>query len=181
MVILLYGLSSSGKSTIALELEKKFRRAGQRMVTILDGDILRQGLCSNLGFSREDRKENLRRVTECAKLLSREGVVTIMAMIAPYQEDREMARQICGEAPFIDVYIDCPLRVCKERDVKGLYKEAKKGKLTGLTGVDDPFEEPPSSSPRVDSSKDTPSNCAQKLFAEHLLIPLMDWKHGKKA
>jgi adenylylsulfate kinase len=137
MVIFLYGLSGAGKSTLAVKLQKLIPNS-----FILDGDIVREGLCSDLGFSKEDRSENLRRVIHCARLLSKAGVTAIAALIAPYEEDRRMVERICHDVLFIDVFVSCPLDVCEERDVKGLYKKARAKEIANFTGVSDPFETP---------------------------------------
>lgn len=139
MVFLLFGLSGSGKSTIAnilvQEIEDSF---------VLDGDVLREGLCSDLGFSAADRRENLRRTMHCARILSLSGKTAIVAMIAPYERDRTLARQICHDVEYVDVFVDTPLEVCEQRDVKGLYKKARAGAIRNFTGLDDPFERPSS-------------------------------------
>jgi len=140
----LTGLPSSGKTTIAIALE--YALVQQRIVaTRLDGDNIRHGLNKNLGFSREDRAENIRRIGEVAKLFTEAGCVAITAFISPYIEDRAIARRIHKEAglPFFEVFVDTPLVVCEKRDVRGLYKKARAGELRGFTGVDDPYEIPP--------------------------------------
>lgn len=140
-IIWLTGLSGSGKSTIATELERiLFSRNYQ--VMILDGDIVRHGLNADLGFSLEDRKENIRRIGEAAKLLMEAGIITIAAFISPYNSDRDRIREIVPIGDFIETYIECPLEECERRDPKGLYKKARAGIIKNFTGIDDPFEKP---------------------------------------
>src|SRR5204862_4165231 len=140
-VVWLTGLSGAGKSTIAAALEKElFQRAMHTYV--LDGDNLRHGLNSNLGFSPEDRAENIRRVGEVAKLMADAGTVVITSFISPYRVDRARARAIALQAgaEFVEIFVDAPLSVCEQRDPKGLYRKALSGKLHGLTGIDAPYE-----------------------------------------
>jgi adenylylsulfate kinase len=133
------GLSGAGKSTLAEALAQHFKARGRR-VEILDGDAVRTHLSKGLGFSREDRDTNIKRIAFVGSLLTRNGVVCISAAIAPYREARAWARQEIGN--FVEVYIKCPLEVCRQRDVKGLYKLVDEGKIQHFTGVDDPYEEP---------------------------------------
>ena len=135
------GLSGSGKSTVALEAERHLTKAGV-MAYVLDGDNIRQGLNSNLGFSPEDRTENIRRIGEVAKLFNDAGVVVLTAFISPYREDRDRVRDILPEGEFIETLVDCPLEVCEERDVKGLYKKARAGEIPEFTGISAPYEAP---------------------------------------
>jgi adenylyl-sulfate kinase len=142
-VVWLTGLSGSGKSTLSRGLEcELFHRSLQAMV--LDGDNLRHGLNSNLGFSPEDRSENIRRAAEVGALLASAGHVAIIALISPYREDRRAARDICRRigCTFIEVFVDAPLAVCEERDPKHLYRKARAGELRGFTGIDAPYETP---------------------------------------
>ena len=141
-VIWLTGLSGSGKSTISVELKGMFDSAGKPAV-ILDGDNIRKGLCSDLGFSHKDRTENIRRIAEVAKLFKDTGVNVIVAFISPYREDRARAREIIG-AGFVEVFVECPVKICKERDPKGLYKKALAGEIKDFTGVSAPYENPDS-------------------------------------
>jgi len=140
-VLWLTGLSGSGKSTIAQHLERKLYNEGF-FAQVLDGDNIRSGLNSNLSFSPEDRTENIRRISEIAKLYLQSGVVTINSFISPTLEIRQMAKDIVGAEDFIEVYINTPLEVCEARDVKGLYKKARKGEIKGFTGIDAPYEAP---------------------------------------
>jgi len=141
----LTGLSGSGKSTIASAVESKLVTAG-RAAYVLDGDNLRHGINSDLGFSKEDRAENVRRVGEIAFLLSDAGLVALVPVISPYQSDRDQVRRRHDNAglPFVEVFVDAPIDVCEARDPKGLYRRARAGEIAGMTGVDDPYEEPPS-------------------------------------
>lgn len=135
------GLSGSGKSTLTVELEKKLYERRLRTYR-LDGDNVRHGLNKNLGFSAEDRTENIRRIGEVSKLMVDAGLVTLTAFISPYKEDREQVRELLGDQEFIEVYVKCSLEECENRDPKGLYKKARAGEIKGFTGIDDPYEEP---------------------------------------
>lgn len=139
----LTGLSSSGKSTTAYTIEHELIRRGY-IAYVLDGDNVRFGLNKNLGFSEEDRAENIRRVSEVAKLFADAGIITITSFISPYHADRDLARKLHkdGGLPFVEIFMDTPIDVCEQRDPKGLYKKARKGEITGFTGVDDPYEPP---------------------------------------
>ncbi len=134
------GLSGSGKTTIANLLVKELRRRGSRL-EVLDGDIVRENLSKGLGFSKEDRDENIRRIGYVADLLSRNGVVVLASVISPYREIRDEVRELHGDR-FFEVYVSTPVDVCSQRDVKGLYAKQRAGELKGLTGVDDPYEPP---------------------------------------
>ena len=139
------GLSASGKSTIAVALEQVLIQQGKHAYC-LDGDNIRHGLNKNLGFSAEDRTENIRRIGEVAKLFSDAGIITITSFISPYLADRNLVRTLheASDIPFIEVYVDAPLDVAEERDPKGLYKKARAGEIKGFTGIDDPYEAPES-------------------------------------
>lgn len=141
VVVWMIGLSGSGKSTLAKALEQELHEKGH-LTQLLDGDNLRTGINNNLGFSEEDRIENIRRASETAKLFLQCGVVTICSFISPTQDIRDMARKIIGEKDFFEVYINCPFEVCEQRDVKGLYKKARNGEIKNFTGLDAPFEAP---------------------------------------
>jgi len=140
-VLWLTGLSGSGKSTIAEALERKLHNSGY-FAQVLDGDNIRSGINSNLGFSLEDRQENIRRIAEIAKLYLNSGIITLNSFISPTKEIRNFAKQIIGAEHFIEVYINAPIEVCEQRDVKGLYKKARKGIIKGFTGIDSPYEPP---------------------------------------
>jgi bifunctional enzyme CysN/CysC len=145
MTVWLTGLSGSGKSTVAAELERRLVASG-RPAYLLDGDNLRHGLNAGLGFSAEDRAENVRRVAEVAKLLADAGVVAIVSLVSPYHADRERARTLHSESglPFAEIFVDTPLQVCEARDPKGMYAKARAGEIKNFTGVDDPYEAPES-------------------------------------
>ncbi|MDF1865595.1 MAG: adenylyl-sulfate kinase [Saprospiraceae bacterium] len=137
----LTGLSGSGKSTIAQGLERKLFNEGF-FVQVLDGDNIRTGINNNLGFSLDDREENIRRISEVAKLYLNSGIITVCSFISPTIEIRSFAKKIIGEDDFAEVYINAPIEVCETRDVKGLYKKARKGEIKGFTGIDSPYEAP---------------------------------------
>jgi len=141
IVLWFVGLSGSGKSTIARALEKHLYEQG-KLVKVLDGDNIRIGLNNNLSFSADDRKENIRRIAEVAKLFLDTGIITICSFISPTEESRAIARNIIGDQDFKLIYINTPLEECEKRDVKGLYKKARNGEIKGFTGIDDPFESP---------------------------------------
>ncbi len=157
------GLSGAGKSTLAEIIEQRLKDRG-RNVEVLDGDVVRTHLSKGLGFSKEDRDVNIKRIAFVCKLLTRNGVASISAAIAPYREAREWARQEIGN--FIEVYVRCPLEVCRQRDVKGLYKLVDEGKIKNFTGVDDPYEEPESPEVVVETDKESIEESVQKIFAK---------------
>ena len=135
------GLSGSGKSTVAIALERELQRRGL-LCRILDGDNIRSGINSNLGFSAEDRRENIRRIAEVGRLFVDTGIITIAAFISPTEEVRQMAQQIIGPDDFKEIYISTPLEECERRDVKGLYARARRGEVKNFTGISAPFEAP---------------------------------------
>lgn len=139
IAIWLTGLISAGKSTLGDRLLSRLRAAG-RKVEILDGDMVRQTLCKDLGFTKEDRDENIRRIVFVAELLTRNGIVVIVSVISPYRAVRDQVRSRIPE--FMEVYVNAPLEICERRDVKGLYRRARAGELRGVTGIDDPYEPP---------------------------------------
>jgi adenylylsulfate kinase len=140
-VIWMTGLSGAGKTTLARNIEMELNKRGF-LTQILDGDNVRNGINNNLGFSPEDRYENIRRIAECSKLFINTGIICINSFISPTKDIREMAKDIIGSADFIEVYINAPLEVCEQRDVKGLYKKAREGKIKEFTGIDAPYEAP---------------------------------------
>ena len=152
VTIWLTGLSGSGKSTIAVELEHALIE-NRHQAYILDGDNIRHGLNKNLGFSPEDRTENIRRIGEVAKLFTEAGIITITAFISPYREDRDAVRRLLNDGEFIEVHVKCPLDVCEKRDTKGLYKKARAGEVKDFTGISAPYEEPLNPELTIDSSK----------------------------
>lgn len=141
-VVWLTGLSGSGKSTIAQALERELHNRGY-FAQVLDGDNIRSGINSNLGFSPEDRMENIRRIAEISKLYLNSGIITINSFVSPTISIRAKAKEIIGSDDFIEVFINTPLEVCEARDVKGLYKKARRGEIKGFTGIDAPYEAPP--------------------------------------
>ncbi|MBU3853565.1 MAG: adenylyl-sulfate kinase [Candidatus Paraprevotella stercoravium] len=152
MMIWFTGLSGSGKSTIALSLERELDKRGI-LCRILDGDNIRSGINRNLGFSEEDRVENIRRIAEVGKLFVDTGIVTIAAFISPTNQLREMAAEIIGKDDFREIYVSTPLSVCEQRDVKGLYARARRGEIKDFTGVSAPFEAPEHPALSLDTSK----------------------------
>jgi len=156
------GLSGAGKSTLSEAIERRLRAIG-RNVEILDGDVVRTHLSKGLGFSREDRDTNIKRIAFVCNLLTRNGVICISAAIAPYREAREWARQEIGN--FVEIYVKCPIDVCRQRDVKGLYKLVDEGKIKNFTGVDDPYEEPEHPELVVETSNETIEESVDRIFA----------------
>lgn len=135
------GYSGAGKSTLSVAVEKELHKRGIRTY-VLDGDNVRHGLNNNLGFSPEDRTENIRRIGEVSKLFCDAGVMTLTAFISPYREDRDMVRSIMADGEFVEIYVKCSLAQCEKRDPKGLYKKARNGEIKGFTGIDAPYEAP---------------------------------------
>jgi adenylyl-sulfate kinase len=166
-VIWLTGLSGSGKSTVAGLLEKELHSLGLN-VYILDGDNVRLGLNKDLGFTDDDRKENIRRIAEVAKLMSDSGTITITAFISPFREERDRAKEIIGEDNFIEVFVDAPLSVCESRDPKGLYRKARAGEIPMFTGIDSPYEPPLDPALVVDTTDYSPESNA-KGICEYLI------------
>jgi adenylylsulfate kinase len=162
-VIWLTGLSGSGKSTIALQLEQQLWQAGF-VARLIDGDNLRAGLNSDLGFSPTDRAENIRRAAEVACLFLHSGIITINSLISPTHELRAMAKAIVGPADFIEVFVDTPLHICEARDVKGLYKKARAGEIPAFTGISDPYEVPEAPDIRVQTENTSVDEGVQQLM-----------------
>lgn len=160
-IIWLCGLSGSGKSTIAKNLEAKLFAQGKK-VFVLDGDNIRKGLSSDLGFSAKDRSENIRRVAEVAKLFAQAGFIVIVAFISPYDKDRQIARSIVGNF-FYGVYLKAAVEICKMRDPKGLYKKAEKGEIKNFTGVSDMFEEPRDFDLTIDTVNDNVNYSIERI------------------
>jgi adenylylsulfate kinase len=150
-VIWFTGLSGSGKTTVSSAVEKKLFEMGH-FTQLLDGDIIRSGINNNLGFSEEDRTENIRRIAEVSKLIMNCGVVVLCAFISPTDEIRRMAKEIIGADDFIEIFVDTPIEVCEQRDVKGLYQKARKGLIKDFTGVNAPFEKPQDADLVIDTS-----------------------------
>ena len=155
------GLPCSGKSAVADRVAEMLKERGLK-VERLDGDIVRQSLTRDLGFSKKDRNENIRRITFVAKLLTRNGVVVLTSFISPYRKVRAYARQEIGN--FIEIFVRCPLEVCIERDVKGMYKKAIKGEIKEFTGISDPYEEPLNPELILDTDKETLEESASKVI-----------------
>ena len=166
-VIWFTGLSGSGKSTVANATEKVLHDMGLQTY-ILDGDNVRMGLNKDLGFSHEDRTENIRRITEVANLFADSGSIILTAFISPYKDDRDNAREIIGNEDFIEVFVSADLSVCEERDPKGLYKKARAGEIKGFTGIDAPYEEPINPELVVETDKNDIEACAQ-IVIEYLV------------
>jgi adenylylsulfate kinase len=162
------GLPSSGKSTTAFALEHALIGRGQ-LAYVLDGDNVRHGLNKNLGFSAEDRSENIRRIGEVAKLFAEAGLIAMTAFISPYREDRDRARALHAAAgiPFVEIFVDTPILLCEQRDPKGLYAKARRGELKGFTGVDDPYE-PPLKPEMVLKTADQPADRLAVAILSHL-------------
>lgn len=155
------GLPCSGKTAVADRVAEMLRKKGLK-VERLDGDIVRQGLTRDLGYSKKDRDENIRRVTFVAKLLTRNGVAVLTSFISPYREIRDHARQEIGN--FVEVYVKCPLEVCMKRDAKGMYQKAIRGEIKEFTGISDPYEEPLNPEAVLETDKETVADCASKVI-----------------
>lgn len=156
------GLSGAGKTTLNQAVEQILRSQGYR-VEVLDGDIVRQNLTKGLGYSKEDRDENIRRIGFVAHLLTRNGVIVLVSAISPYAEIRQEIRQRIGD--FVEVYVNAPLEVCEQRDVKGLYKKARAGLIKQFTGIDDPYEAPPNPDIECHTDKETIEDSVSKILA----------------
>jgi adenylyl-sulfate kinase len=164
LVLWLTGLSGAGKTTVATELERQLFAAGKHTY-LLDGDILRHGLCSDLNFSAESRRENIRRAGEVAALFADAGVIVIAAFISPFRADRERVRQCLPPGRFIEIYVNAPLDVCEKRDVKGLYAKARSGQLKEFTGVSAPYESPEEPEIEIRTDQMTPSQAVANILA----------------
>ncbi len=157
------GLSGSGKSTLAHAVEDKLHAMGARTF-VLDGDNVRHGLCSDLGFSDDDRTENIRRIGELAKLFLEAGIVVLTAFISPFRQDRELARSVVPHGDFYEIFCDSPLEVCESRDVKGLYAKARAGVIPQFTGISSPYEEPTAPEAHVDTGTQELEACADQII-----------------
>ena len=171
------GLSGSGKSTMSNLLETELHASGYKTYA-LDGDNIRQGLCNDLAFTEEDRIENIRRIGEVAKLFLDSGMVVLSSFVSPFAKDRETVRTLVGEENFIEVFVDCPLEVCEARDVKGLYKKAREGKIKNFTGISSPFEEPENPDVIIKSAEENPKDSLQKLL--NIVEPKVSFKEHVK-
>ncbi len=158
------GLSGCGKSTIANEVEYILNQKGFHTY-LLDGDNIREGINKDLNFSKEDRKENIRRISEIAKLFTDAGIITITAFISPFTEDRKSAKSIIGEENFIEIFIDTPIEICIKRDPKGLYKKALDGEIKDFTGIDSPYEAPTNPDIHIKTDKESPKESAYKIVS----------------
>lgn len=166
------GLSGSGKSTLALALERELHKRGL-LCRILDGDNIRTGINNNLGFTESDRLENIRRIAEVSKLFIDTGIITIAAFISPTNDIRRMAADIIGENDFLEIFVNTPLEVCEQRDIKGLYAKARKGEIKDFTGVSAPFEVPLQPDLSLDTSILSLEECINKLL--ELIIPRVSY------
>jgi bifunctional enzyme CysN/CysC len=162
------GLSGAGKSTIANLVEKKLHAMG-RHTYLLDGDNVRHGLNKDLGFTEADRVENIRRVAEVARLMTDAGLITLTAFISPFKSERRMARSLMSDGEFIEIYVDTPLAVAEDRDVKGLYKKARRGEIANFTGISSPYEAPEAPELRVNTT-----NCSAEEAADQVIAKLRD-------
>ena len=163
-VLWLTGLSGSGKSTIAQHLERKMHNEGF-FAQVLDGDNIRSGINNNLGFTIEDRQENIRRIAEVAKLYLNSGVITLNSFISPTKEIRDFAKGIIGADDYLEIYINAPLEVCEERDVKGLYQKARSGAIKGFTGIDSPYEAPVNPDLEIKTNEMTIEEAVEAVYA----------------
>ena len=157
------GLSGSGKTTISQAIEAKLRAAGAKL-EVLDGDIVRTNLTKGLGFSKEDRDENVRRIGFVSHLLTRNGVIVMVSAISPYRDVRDQVRQRIGD--FVEVYASAPVEVCEQRDVKGLYKKARSGEIKNFTGISDPYEAPLNPEVVCETDKETLEESVNKVMAK---------------
>jgi len=157
------GLSGAGKSTLAHALEDRLHKLGKRTY-VLDGDNIRKGLCNDLGFSDEDRTENIRRIGEVAKLMIDAGIIVMTAFISPFRNDRQVARDLVKDGDFIEVFCDAPLDVCEHRDVKGLYKKARAGEIPEFTGISSPYEEPLDPELMIDTARLSVDECIDSII-----------------
>lgn len=167
------GLSGSGKSTLAHAVEERLYQMRCRTF-VLDGDNVRHGLCGDLGFSEENRKENIRRVGEIAKLLVEAGIITLTAFISPFSADRRRARQLFEPGDFVEVYCCCPLEICESRDAKGIYQRARAGVVRDFTGISSPYEEPAEPELIVDTGSAPLDRCVDQVISymhQHRIIP----------
>lgn len=173
------GLSGAGKSTLATAVEKELFDYGIRSY-VLDGDNIRHGLNNNLGFSPEDRKENIRRIGEVSKLFVDAGLFALTAFISPYREDRDMVRELFPNYEFIEVFVKCPLEICETRDPKGMYKKARKGEIQQFTGISAPYEEPINPEIVVESDTQTLEQSVEQVIQYLKENHYLDYLGGEK-
>ncbi len=171
-VIWMTGLSGAGKTTVARHIEMELNKRGF-LTQILDGDNVRSGINNNLGFSEEDRFENIRRISEVSKLFMNCGIICINSFISPTKKIRHMAIDIIGKENFIEVYVNAPLEVCEQRDVKGLYKKARKGEIKNFTGIDSPFEAP--KAPQIELKTDIQSIEESVAKSLETILPIIEY------
>lgn len=174
IVIWISGLSGSGKTTIAKDLELELHKKGY-LTKLLDGDNVRTGINNNLGFSEEDRTENIRRIAEVSKLFMKGGVILINCFISPTKEIRRQAREIVGPEDFFEIYINTPLEVCEQRDIKGLYAKARAGLIKNFTGIDSPYEEPENPDVEIRTTEVNVENAVKKILES--LLPRIEYKN----
>ncbi len=162
LVLWFTGLSGAGKSTLAHALEESLYQKGCRTF-VLDGDNVRHGLCADLGFSDEDRTENIRRIGEVSNLFLQAGVIVLTAFISPFQRDRDKVRTLVGTENFVEIYCHCPLDVCEQRDTKGLYRRARRGEIKAFTGISSPYEAPENPAIAIDTANASVEECVARL------------------
>lgn len=169
------GLSGSGKSTLANAVEDHLFK-NDLTTYILDGDNIRSGLNSDLAFTEESRKENIRRIGEVSKLFLDAGTITLSAFISPFIDDREMVKKLVGVSNFIEIFVDCPLEICEQRDVKGLYKKARKGEIKNFTGIDSPFETPKDPDVYVNTHEKSIEQCTSDII--QFILPKLEIRNA---
>ena len=175
VIVWFTGLSGAGKSTLAHAVEERLHQLSCRTF-VLDGDNVRQGLCGDLGFSHQDRQENIRRIAEVAKLMLESGTITLTAFISPFRAERQYARNLVPHGDFIEIYCSCDLAVCEQRDVKGLYQKARQGELELFTGISSPYEAPEKPDLTIDTDRDDLAASVgqvMKLLEQRGIIPLL--------
>jgi len=178
LVLWFTGLSGSGKSTLAQLVEERLFRQGW-YTYLLDGDNVRHGLNGDLGFCAADRRENIRRVGEVSRLFVDAGMVVLTALISPFREDRERVRELFGPAEFVEIFLDCPLEICEQRDPKGLYRRARAGELPEFTGIDSPYEEPVAPELIVNTGEHEIAECVE-LITEYLFQHPACWQRTSR-
>lgn len=164
VIVWFTGLSGSGKSTLAHYVEEKLYQLNCHTF-VMDGDNVRHGLSSDLGFSNEDRVENIRRIGETSKLFIEAGIIVLTAFISPFTSDRERVRGLAPHGDFIEIYLNCPIELCEQRDVKGIYKKARKGEIKDFTGISSPYEAPENPDLELDTSTNSIEECADQILA----------------
>lgn len=174
-IIWFTGLSGAGKSTLAHAVEEKLHQMGCRTF-VLDGDNVRHGLCSDLGFADKDREENIRRIGEVAKLFMEAGVIVLAAFISPYRADRERVRGMVEHGDFLEIFCDSPIEICETRDVKGLYKKARTGQIANFTGISSPYEAPNNPELTVNTGKDQLNECVRQVLQEMVIRGFIEGK-----